>query len=434
MAEEIDLSDPKHLANLLRVALPDFEDEAPEQLAQLVDALRSSDNPAFAHIGKGEQVESSGDLILDTVDPDAEAKPPEPDPKQEPPDTEGDAEQAVPPIEQLPPKHDEEPAPSEADAMAMEQPLDLGGQGQLLGPEQVGATEAAGPPVRALRGWSEIDRWRAKGKHAIYALAATHDRFAPIEAKFTGQCQSVRVILPAAKPPRDGFIGTWTGTVEVRDHLLFSTEEVRARYRAAFSVDRSIERVELITGARFRGRRFSPVSIYLAYEKREDDRPIYYFLEAGSAKGQPKALYCARDMDATILAKSGFSFTPMACKDNWYDGGLAMDQSGREPACVYLTVAQQKDGGCDYLRLSVQYDRDRELERVVHPFELQIEAALRVVAISKQAGCRLATGSGGELQNLGELVEALMPWDERPKGTASPLEQARYCGCSKIGR
>ena len=109
-----------------------------------------------------------------------------------------------------------------------------------------------------------------------------------------------------------------------------------------------------------------------------------------------------------------------------------MSTNKREPACVYLTAAQSQTGEHQYLRLSVTYERDTALRRVIHPFELQIEAALRVLAIAEQAGCKLERGEGRALeQTLGPLASALMPWDERPFGHPTPSERARFCGCPK---
>jgi hypothetical protein len=382
---ELDLNDPKHVADLLRFALSDFDDHTPEVVEPHIEALHKSDHPAFAHVGVGERVDPH-----EVVEPE-------------------------PPIQQQP---------------NAQQPLDMGGEGQLIEPAEV-ATELGRLPIYARRGWSEIDRHRAKGVHEVYDLGAKHTRGEPIHSAFTGRCQSVRVSLPRAKPPADSFIGTWTGTVEAKDHLAFSIDEIEQWYERSFGRRPALARVDLITGARFRGRRFSPVSIYLGYRDAEGD-PIFYFLEGGSASGRPQAMYCARQLDATINVQSGFQFTPFACRANWYEGGLALSQDKREPACVYLTAAQARDGRHQYLRLSVTYNRDLRLRRVVHPFELQVEAALRVLAIAEQAGCRLERGQGQVLSHsLGPLASALIPWDDRPRGVTSAAGRAQYCGCPK---
>src|SRR5690606_5746484 len=190
--------------------------------------------------------------------------------------------------------------------------------------------EFAGPPIYAVRGWSELDRQQSKGRHEIYELRAKHWRSEPITAEFTGECQAVRVTLPQKKPPADGFVGTWIGTVEVKDHLAFSIDEIQQWYTRAYGGSRPLARVDLITGARFRGRRFSPVSIYLGYYDRLGE-PAFYFLEGGSAAGNPEAMYVARDLESTINTQAGFRFTPFACETNWYDGGLEMSADKTEP-------------------------------------------------------------------------------------------------------
>jgi hypothetical protein len=304
----------------------------------------------------------------------------------------------------------------------------MGGEGECIEDED----EAALPevPLRTTRrGWTDMARRRTKGKHPIYALHASHRRSEPIESAFTGRCQSVRVRLPATPPPEKAFIGTFIGTVEKKDHLLFSIRETVEHYERAFGETKPLRRVDLVTGARFMGRRFSPVCIYLAYCDPEG-RPDFYLLEGGSAQGHPEALYCARDMGATIHARSGFSFTPFACAANWYEGGLEMDAGLAEPACVYLSAAQDSDGGHAYIRLNVRYERETRPHRVSHPFELQVEAAMRVLAIAKQAGCHLGRGQGHALEpGLGPVARALMPWDHEPSGHTTAAERARYCGC-----
>ena len=157
---------------------------------------------------------------------------------------------------------------------------------------------------------------------------------------------------------------------------------------------------------------------------------MFYLLEGGSASGKPKAMYVSRTLDSEIKTKAKFQFTPFACDDNWYDGGLAMSEDLSEPACVYLNVAQTRDGRHEYMKLSVTYTRDRRLRRVIHPFELQVEAAMRVMAIADEVGCQLKVGRGGALQHsLGPVVRALIPWDVAPQGSATPQERAQFCGC-----
>jgi hypothetical protein len=99
---------------------------------------------------------------------------------------------------------------------------------------------------------------------------------------------------------------------------------------------------------------------------------------------------------------------------------------------VYLSAALERDGRHEYFKLSVSYARDHDPRRVVHPFELQVEAAMRVLAIADESGCKLRVGSGGVLQHsLGPVARALIPWEERPNGTTTVQEREMFCGCPR---
>lgn len=445
---ELDLTDPSHLAELLRASLPGFDDETPERVAPLVEALERSDSDVFAMMGKGKRPDPHPSPIQQLPPIQQQSPKQALAPKQ--PDIEPAVLQAPPPEPKPAPKQGKQakkkkkakaPVSDQMQQGPVQQqspqeplPLDMGGEGLLIEEQPEGETKEYGRvPVIARRGWNEVDRVLSKAKHPIYKLAATHERHKPIVSKFMGNCQSVRVSLPYRKPERDAYIGTWIGTVEASDHLLFSVEEAMARYSQAFGEHRLLSRVDLITGARFRGRRFSPISIYLGYEGTAlDAKPIMYMLEGGSASGKPQALYMAREIGSDIKTQSDFQFTPFSCHANWYEGGLAMNDALSEPLCVYLTAALERDGRHEYFKLSVSYARDHEHERVVHPFELQVEAAMRVLAIADESGCTLRVGNGGVLQHsLGPVARALIPWEERPNGTATVQERDMFCGCQK---
>jgi hypothetical protein len=418
---ELDLTDPSHLAELLRASLPGFEDETGDRVAPLVDVLAHSDSDVFALMGKGQR----GDTQPSPIQlPPVQQLPPEPTPKQ----TKKKKKKPAP-LQDVPPIH-EDVQQGQVEPL----PLDMGGEGWLIEELPDGPNKELGRvPVLARRGWTEMDRVHAKGKHPIYKLAASHHRQKPIVSKFMGNCQSVRVSLPYSKPDREAFIGTWIGTVEASDHLMFSVEEVVARYSQGFGQRLPLSRVDLITGARFRGRRFSPISIYLGYEgTAADAKPSMYMLEGGSASGKPEALYLARTIGGGIKTQSNFQFTPFSCSSNWYDGGLSMNDELSEPACVYLSAALERDGRHEYFKLSVEYARDHDPDRVVHPFELQVEAAMRVLAIADESGCKLRVGNGGVLQHsLGPVARALIPWEERPNGTTTVQEREMFCGCPR---
>lgn len=385
---EIDLQDPEQLAALLQATLLD-EDASAEHLVDQLGTLVESDNPAFAHVGRA------------TSEPTGPTGPTAPGPT----------------------------GPGYGNAPVEEESAGVGPDDFTDDPTGL---ESAQSPIRpGTRPWTDIDRRRSRDKYTIYRLEAKHTRREPIESGFTGKCQAVRVMLPATPVDRDSYIGTFVGKVEASDHLLFSVQAVREFYERSCGKAPKLERVDLITGARFLGRRFSPVSIYLGFSRADQpELPCFYILEGGSATGQPKALYPAKDMTTLIHQQSGFSFTPLACSKNWYKGGLEMKTDLRHPKRVYLTSAQERDGSFDYLDLSVRYFVSKDTQRVIAPFELQVEAAMRVLAISKQMGCELKQGHGGGLQPmLGPIAEALMPWDTRPRGSSSKAERLRYCGC-----
>jgi hypothetical protein len=442
---ELDLTDPSHLAELLRASLPGFEDETPKRVAPLVEALERSDSDVFAMIGTGTRGDPQDAALQQQLPPEEPPKqqlPPKEEPapiqQQAPPPKNGKGKKSKGSKKDEQPKQAQQPKQVEAPKQDVSQgpveppPLDMGGEGYLIDQGTDGPTTELGRvPVLARRGWTEIDRVKAKGDHPIYKLTASHHRQKPIISKFIGNCQAVRVSLPYAKPDADSFIGTWIGTVEAKDHLLFSVEETIAHYARAFGQRRQLARVDLITGARFRGRRFSPISIYLGYEATAPDaKPSLYMLEGGSAAGKPEALYVARTIDSDIHTQSKFAFTPFSCSANWYEGGLALDNALAEPTCVYLSAALNRDGRHEYFKLSVTYERDRDPDRVIHPFELQVEAAMRVLAIADESGCKLRVGDGGVLQHsLGPVARALIPWEERPNGTTTPQERDMFCGC-----
>lgn len=267
------------------------------------------------------------------------------------------------------------------------------------------------------------------GEHTIYSIVARHHRVEPYEADWKGKgCQSVRVTLPQSKDSAQD-IWTHVGVVKPGDHLLFSIDETVAHYQNAFGRAPTVGRVDLITGARHLDiARFSPISIVLAYTNAEDTTPAFYFLESGSAQGNAAALYYAPDIGSDIHTQADFRFSPMACKTNWYAGGLSMDAQGVEPTQVYNKVAQNKDGARTYLHLAADYTVIQP-DTVAWPVSAQIEATLRVFA--------LARGMGGEVLGdgfiLDEVEEALarcaleiLDWDVEPptSGTAEG-----YFGC-----
>ncbi|MCA9700046.1 MAG: DUF1365 family protein, partial [Myxococcales bacterium] len=438
---EIDLQDPAQLAALLAAALPDEEwdsEDLPEQIQTLVE----SDNPVFQNVTAAPTSMRSDGVADDGSDPtgaiDPTGGPPQPERSGEFDPTGATGPTGGPPQ----PEHSGEfdPTGDIPEGYGPDDDEDYGaepaddGPDAGMGPEDFSDDEPAVKPSPLRPGkkpWYDWDRRNSKDKYTLYKLAASHSRTRPITSKFTGECTAVRVTLPDKPVSKDRYIGTFFGKVEAGDHLLFSVQEVAQHYKKVTGKTPSVARVDLITSARYLGRRFAPVSIYLAFSSAAADAlPCFYILEGGSASGQPKALYLARDMDASIEQESGFSFTPLTCKKNWYKGGLEMKSNDRHPARVFLTASQESNGNHAYIELSVAYTVIKDPKRVTAPFELQVEAAMRVMAIATQMGCQLSDGAG--LQPLlGPIAEGTIPWDVKPKGKATDADRERFCGCPK---
>ncbi len=262
----------------------------------------------------------------------------------------------------------------------------------------------------------------ARGAHTIYAITARHHRSEPFESDWVGHCQSVRVTLPATRAEAAP-IWTHLGVVKPEDHLLFSIEEIVAGYAEQFGARPKVGRLDLITGARhYDLDRFSPISIFLAYEGAEDKQASFYVYESGSAQGNPAVLYYAPAMSATILAEAGFQFTPFACKDNWYTGKLIMNRARTEPSVVSIAIAQERDGQRHYLELTASY-AIVEPGKVIWPVALQIQAALRVFAIAQGMGCELELWEWG----LGQLARSAFDWIAEPPQRGTP---EGYSGCT----
>lgn len=265
----------------------------------------------------------------------------------------------------------------------------------------------------------------AKGQHTLYAITARHHRIEPYAADWYGKdCQQVRVTLPATLAEAEP-IWTHLGVVKASDHLLFSVADVVAAYAKAYGTTPTVGRVDLITGARHLDiDRFAPISIFLAYEQPTDTLPCFYYLESGSAQGNPAAIYTSPGMDVDIHTQADFSFTPFACAQNWYTGGLIMN--GAEPATVVNSVAQLKDGQRSYLRLTAEY-RVIEPGAVIWPIRAQIEASLRVFALAQ--GMDVELFKPVALQHLlGDCARRIYEWAVEPP-RSGPADG--YDGCPK---
>ena len=263
----------------------------------------------------------------------------------------------------------------------------------------------------------------ARGKHKIYAITVRHHRTKPFAADWVGHCQSVRVTLPRTRAEAQP-IWTHLGVVKAADHLLFSIEELVEGYATRFGARPTIGRLDLVTGARhYDLDRFSPVSVFLAYEHATDEQASFYVYESGSAQGKPAVLYYAPTMGATIHDSAGFQFTPFACATNWYTGKLIMNRTKTEPSVVSISISQERDGQRHYLELTASYEVV-EPGKVVWPVALQIQAALRVFAIAQGMGCKLEPWEWG----LGQIARSAFDWIAKPPQRGA---SEGYSGCTK---
>lgn len=262
----------------------------------------------------------------------------------------------------------------------------------------------------------------ARGKHTIYAITARHHRHKPFDSDWVGHCQAVRVTLAPTRAEAEP-IWTHLGVVKGEDHLAFSVEELVAGYSAHFGRRPTVERVDLVTGARhYDLDRFSPISVFLAFEKAEDEVPSFYVYESGSADGKPQKLYWGERLDSTIIAEAGFQFTPFARETNTYKGRLIMNRAKTEPSMVTIAISLDKAGKRHAFTLTASYEVVPPAE-VIWPVAVQIQAALRVFAIAQGMGCDLELWEWG----LGQMARSAFDWIAEPPQRGKP---SGYSGCS----
>lgn len=265
--------------------------------------------------------------------------------------------------------------------------------------------------VKTRRGEARsIDARASSGSsHTVYRLRATHARRLPIASVFTSETEAVRVTLGKHEPRS---WDTSIGQVIPDDHLLPTVDAVRERFGER--IGRAFEHVEVITPARYAFTRFAPMAIYFGYEHEGDPQPFFYVFEAGTATGQPKALYFAPTLDATVEERSGYEPTPLSSADHWYSGGLRFAASGNDPEVLFMRAARER-GGEPYMRLQVVYSILASGPKIV-PGEDMVEAAMRMLAV--QHGMKLDLNFVERL--VGEAGLSLLDWVDRPDDAAKP--------------
>jgi hypothetical protein len=261
---------------------------------------------------------------------------------------------------------------------------------------------------------------RRPDQYVVYHQRATHARRTPVTSVFTGETASVRVTLGRDEPQAHE---TPIGTVLPSDHLMPTIRDVRERFGAR--VGKPFARVDLVGPARRSAVRFAPMSIYMGYELEESPVPFFLVFEAGSALGNPMALYLAETLDTVIEERAGYAPTPFASADHWYSGGLRMAANGRDPETLYMRASKER-GGDPYLRLHVEYLRADE-PPFTWPAREMVEAALRAMAIQKGMGLP---------QNVferltGETGLVAVPWVDKPDN--APAADAPPGGASADG-
>jgi hypothetical protein len=291
------------------------------------------------------------------------------------------------------------------DAFGVE-PLPEGSPDVLLEPVDLGPVDAPDGPV-------------------YYIGHAVHRRASPITHQFHAHLPHVRVQLPDGGAPE---IKTLSGIVYAGDHLLYNVgmvrdyvEEQELLRGGSFTVNR----VDVITPARFAGARFGAIAIYLLYAHSTDAAPWGYILEAGMATGQPRTLYFSPGWRVPVVRRSFYQPTPDSSPKNFYRGRLYVVDPKRATAQTraiggdpyqlriesFRTNPMKDDKATPYHGVTVTYERVAQ-PSIVFPALLTLQAACRVALIEETMG--------RELPDIGPLTGVLaelgrqLPWDNTP--------------------
>jgi hypothetical protein len=256
-----------------------------------------------------------------------------------------------------------------------------------------------------------------------YQGHAWHGREDP-KAGFTGSINMVRVELPHTLPDPEGFvIKTAIGKVRANDHGIrkegvinpvFSVERINAIYQQTWNDPRVVaSRVELITGARVAlvpiprspTFRFTPVSLFLAYDAKG---LIFYVVQSAFFDGRPSKLYVAQHMNDVISVPSGYRPTPFAHENNHYRIELKMD--GDEPQVLFGEMHLSK--AAKYLTVRLRYERLPRPPSSNRPLRAQVIAFSRVCALEDWMSRPHFRRDPLEeaLHELGLRLGKLLPW------------------------
>lgn len=244
--------------------------------------------------------------------------------------------------------------------------------------------------------WAQIPAVETAQIIGYYEVAATHTR--PGTHRFTGRVPFVRVHLPDAE--RED-ISTRIGIVYAGDHRLYTRKIFNEHYEDFLGW--SVDRIELLTPARYLGARFAAVAIYMLYR---GGKVAGFALEAGMATGEPMVVFCSKD-GTPIVRRCGYSPTPFSDSGFFYDGAFAYDKLTGEPHLLAVDVLKTAGAGEKIVGVEAVFTRHDDIEPVF-PSLLTAQAAMRVAAIA------VARGSSDPMMQLLAPFGQKLDWAVAP--------------------
>ncbi len=180
-----------------------------------------------------------------------------------------------------------------------------------------------------------------------YEVRALHDREKPDLEPFTGRLTMARVTLPQRRAKN---FDTGIGDILKTDHFYRSVDEFKQNYKGTPPFD-DTTRLDLITPPRSCFVRFGAISVYMGY-RFDESIPSFYVLEAGTAVGNPKAIYASTSFSNELRRYTGYKPTPFTHKSHIYVANLSLN--GDSPGLLNVQV-HGKPGEAPYMRLTVNF-------------------------------------------------------------------------------
>eukprot|EP01129_Flabellula_baltica_P012918 TRINITY_DN5918_c0_g1_i1.p1 TRINITY_DN5918_c0_g1~~TRINITY_DN5918_c0_g1_i1.p1 ORF type:complete len:478 (+),score=85.97 TRINITY_DN5918_c0_g1_i1:26-1435(+) len=210
--------------------------------------------------------------------------------------------------------------------------------------------------------------------YPTFKMNAWHDRHNPFVSQFLGEVLAIRI--PLGKSHTDT-VKTCVGKIESCDHFLFSVDAVNEKYAEESGI--TAEKVDLVSALRYHTFRFAPLSLYLVYEKEEDESPYYYILESGTAFGEKAVLYyCSGSGSCDHL--TGYEPTPFSSPKNNYHCEVSI--TGQNPETVSIASTQPGETS-PYITVTISYEllSDPTCEQNIIPCNNIYNAFIRAMAI-----------------------------------------------------